>query len=78
MNQFFLLSLVQCMKQNLEKHCINGAFADITFELDDGKMKAHRAMLVARCEVMHAMLNGNFAESHAHTVWKKAHTLHRY
>jgi 5-carboxymethyl-2-hydroxymuconate isomerase len=56
------------MKQNLEKHCINGAFADITFELDDGRMKAHRAMLVSRCEVMHAMLNGNFAESHAHTV----------
>lgn len=58
----------QCMKQNLEKNCINGVFADITFELDDGKMKAHRAMLVARCEVMSAMLNGNFAESHAHTV----------
>lgn len=63
------------MKQNLEKHCINGAFADITFELDDGKIKAHRAMLVARCEVMHAMLNGNFAESHAHTVkGKKSYT----
>lgn len=68
-------SLIQCMKQNLEKHCINGAFADITFELDDGKIKAHRAMLVARCEVMHAMLNGNFAESHAHTVkGKKSYT----
>lgn len=59
------------MKQNLEKKCINGAFTDITFEVDDGKMKAHRAMLVARCEVMRAMLNGNFAESHAHTVHKK-------
>lgn len=57
------------MKQNLEKHCIdNGMFADISFELDDGKIKAHRAMLVARCEVMRAMLNGNFAESHAATV----------
>jgi Rho-related BTB domain-containing protein 1/2 len=43
-------------------------FADITFELDDGKIKAHRAMLVERCEVMRAMLNGNFAESHAHTI----------
>lgn len=58
------------MKQSLEKTCINGAFTDITFELDDGKMRAHRAMLVARCEVMRAMLNGNFAESHAHTVRK--------
>lgn len=57
------------MKQNLEKHCVDGGmFADITFELDDGKMKAHRAMLVARCEVMRAMLNGNFAESHAQII----------
>lgn len=43
-------------------------FADITFELDDGRMRAHRAMLVARCEVMRAMLNGDFREAHAHTV----------
>lgn len=57
------------MKQNLEKQCIdNSMFADITFELDDGKIKAHRAMLVARCEVMRAMLNGNFAESHASLI----------
>jgi BTB/POZ domain len=43
-------------------------FADITFELDDGRIRAHRAMLVARCEVMRAMLNGDFREAHAHTV----------
>lgn len=59
----------QCMKQNLEKCCVdNGMFGDITFELDDGRMRAHRAMLVARCEVMRAMLNGDFREAHAHTV----------
>lgn len=59
----------QCMKQNLEKCCVdNGIFGDITFELDDGRMRAHRAMLVARCEVMRAMLNGDFREAHAHTV----------
>lgn len=57
------------MKQNLEKYCVeNGMFADITFELDDGKIRGHRAMLVARCEVMRAMLNGDFREAHAHTV----------
>lgn len=57
------------MKQHLEKYCVdNGMLADITFELDDGRMRAHRAMLVARCEVMRAMLNGDFREAHAHTV----------
>lgn len=57
------------MKQHLEKYCVDdGMFADITFELDDGRIRAHRAMLVARCEVMRAMLNGDFREAHAHTV----------
>uniref|UniRef100_A0A182PPG4 BTB domain-containing protein n=1 Tax=Anopheles epiroticus TaxID=199890 RepID=A0A182PPG4_9DIPT len=58
-----------CMKQNLEKYCVqNGIFGDITFELDDGHMKAHRAMLVARCDVMKAMLNGDFREAHANLI----------
>lgn len=57
------------MKKHLEKNCVDDAmFADITFELDDGQVRAHRAMLVARCEVMRAMLNGDFREAHAHTV----------
>lgn len=48
----------QCMKQNLEKNCIdNGMFADINFDLDDGRMRAHRAILVGRCEVMLGTLN---------------------
>lgn len=60
---------IQCMKENLEKYCVDGGmFADITFELDDGRIRAHRAILVARCEVMRAMLNGDFREAHAHTV----------
>ncbi|KAL9700766.1 hypothetical protein quinque_004207 [Culex quinquefasciatus] len=59
----------RCMKQNLEKYCVqNGIFGDITFELDDGHMKAHRAMLVARCDVMKAMLNGDFREAHANLL----------
>lgn len=58
------------MKNNLEKQCVEkGAFSDIMFELDCGvKMRAHRAILVARCEVMRAMLNGQFLEAHAHMV----------
>lgn len=43
-------------------------FSDVTFELDDGHMKAHRAMLVARCDVMRAMLNGDFREAHSNLV----------
>lgn len=43
-------------------------FSDVTFELDDGHMKAHRAMLVARCDVMRAMLNGDFKEAHSNVV----------
>lgn len=67
------------MKQNLEKYCVqNGIFGDITFELDDGHMKAHRAMLVARCDVMKAMLNGDFREAHANLVrQKRLHTFRR-
>lgn len=57
------------MKQNLQKYCVNmGIFSDITFDLDDGRVKAHRAMLVARCEVMRAMLNGDFREAHTNIV----------
>lgn len=57
------------MKKNLEKYCVqNGLFGDITFELDDGQMKAHRAILVSRCDVMRAMLNGDFREAYAHLV----------
>lgn len=57
------------MKQHLEKYCVDDAlFADITFDLEDGRIRAHRALLVARCEVMRAMLNGMFREAHAHTV----------
>lgn len=43
-------------------------FGDVTFELDDGQLKTHRAMLVARCDVMRAMLNGDFREAHSNVV----------
>lgn len=59
---------MQLVKKNLEKFIGSSAFADVTFELDDGKMKSHRAMLIARCDMMRAMFNGDFREAHAHTV----------
>lgn len=34
---------LQCVRKNLERYCIKGGmFGDITFELDDGQMRAHR------------------------------------
>ncbi|XP_037939980.1 rho-related BTB domain-containing protein 1 isoform X2 [Teleopsis dalmanni] len=64
-NQYFCLSI----KENMEMHCIgNGSFTDVTFELDDGQMKAHRAVLVARCDVMRAMLAGDFLEAHSSII----------
>lgn len=53
----------------MEKHCVgDGYFTDVMFELDDGQMKAHRAILIARCDVMRAMLAGDFREAHSSVV----------
>lgn len=43
-------------------------FCDVTFELDDGHINANRAILVARCEVMRAMLDGDFREAHSNLI----------
>lgn len=56
------------MKKSMEKYLNQGLFTDISFELDDGYVKAHRAILIARCDVMRAMLNGDFREAHANVV----------
>lgn len=56
------------MKKNLKRFIGTSSFTDVTFELDDGKMKSHRAMLIARCDMMRAMLNGDFREAHTNTV----------
>lgn len=47
-----------------------GLFADVMFELDDGSMPAHRAILTARCDMMKAMFSGDFRESSAKVVSK--------
>lgn len=43
-------------------------FADVIFELDDGNIPAHRAILTARCDVMKAMFSGDFREGNAKVV----------
>lgn len=45
-----------------------GLFADVVFDLDDGSVPAHKAILTARCDVMKAMFSGDFRESSAKVV----------
>lgn len=48
---------------------VSGLFADVIFELDDGSVPAHKAILTARCDVMKAMFSGDFRESSAKVVY---------
>ncbi|KAM4053550.1 rho-related BTB domain-containing protein 3 isoform 1-T1 [Anomaloglossus baeobatrachus] len=41
----------------------NTSLADMHFQVQDTKIPAHRAVLVARCEVMAAMLSGSYMEA---------------
>ena len=40
-------------------------FPDVTFQLEDGVVQSHRALLVARSDVMAAMFSNNFREGRA-------------
>lgn len=60
-NNYFLFSIIKC-------DFFLGLFADVTFELDDGSVPAHKAILTARCDVMKAMFSGDFRESSAKVV----------
>ncbi|XP_067643963.1 rho-related BTB domain-containing protein 1 isoform X3 [Eurosta solidaginis] len=74
-NQHVCLSI----KDNMEKYCVgDGCFSDVTFELDDGQMKAHRALLIARCEVMRAMLAGDFREAHSSVILFPGVTIYTF
>ncbi|XKL61754.1 hypothetical protein PGB90_001587 [Kerria lacca] len=53
------------MKISLEEN----AFTDIIFQLDDGIIAAHRALLSARCDVMRAMFSGNFKERSSKVIY---------
>ncbi|XP_011690604.1 PREDICTED: rho-related BTB domain-containing protein 1 isoform X3 [Wasmannia auropunctata] len=57
------------VRQRLEDICLEqGLFADVMFELDDGSVPAHKAILTARCDVMKAMFSGDFRESSAKVI----------
>ncbi|XP_011871192.1 PREDICTED: rho-related BTB domain-containing protein 1 isoform X3 [Vollenhovia emeryi] len=59
----------QVVRQRLEDICLEqGLFADVIFELDDGSVPAHKAILTARCDVMKAMFSGDFRESSAKVI----------
>lgn len=56
----------QVIKTRLLEQSLNqGLYADVHFLLDDGSSPAHRALLMARCDVMDAMFAGDFRESSA-------------
>ncbi|KAF7995181.1 hypothetical protein HCN44_004653 [Aphidius gifuensis] len=59
----------QVVRERLEDICLDqGLFGDVLFELDDGTLPAHRAILTARCDMMKAMFSGDFRESSAKVI----------
>jgi len=65
------LSMFSCevISSQLEEVCLSeGLFSDIFFMLDDGVQGAHKALLMARCDVMAAMFSDHFIEGSAETV----------
>lgn len=59
----------QAVRERLKQLCVHqGLFSDVVFQLDDGSFPAHRAMLMARCDVMKAMFSGDFRESAAKVI----------
>ncbi|EEC12050.1 rhogtpase, putative [Ixodes scapularis] len=56
-------------RSRLKDVCLNESlFSDVLFQLDDGFCSAHRALLMARCDMMAAMFRGDFRESSAKVV----------
>jgi Rho-related BTB domain-containing protein 1/2 len=57
------------VSEGLEEGCLSTSlFSDVLFTLDDGTLGAHKAMLMARCDMMAAMFSHNFLEGSAGTV----------
>lgn len=46
----------------------NFCVLDVRFLVDDGAIRAHKPLLMGRCEMMYAMFNDNFMESSADSV----------
>ncbi|XP_052773542.1 rho-related BTB domain-containing protein 1-like [Mya arenaria] len=42
--------------------------SDVRFLLDDGAVRAHKPLLMSRCEMMYAMFNDNFMEAAADSI----------
>ncbi|CAG7716727.1 unnamed protein product [Allacma fusca] len=58
----------QFFKAALWAKCVQGYHTDVVFHLDDGKVPAHRAILMARSDVMRAMFSGDFREKRSQSV----------
>ncbi|XP_065339074.1 rho-related BTB domain-containing protein 1 isoform X3 [Cloeon dipterum] len=59
----------KAVRARLRSLCLSqGSFSDVKFKLEDGTIAAHKALLMARCDVMRAMFSGDFRESAAKVV----------
>ncbi|KAK8729402.1 hypothetical protein OTU49_008816, partial [Cherax quadricarinatus] len=60
---------LQMLCGRLKELCLEGGlFSDVMFQLEDGTTAAHRPLLMARCDMMHAMFSGDFRESNAKVI----------
>ncbi|XP_064111058.1 rho-related BTB domain-containing protein 1 isoform X2 [Macrobrachium rosenbergii] len=60
---------LQMLCGRLRELCLEGGlFSDVLFQLEDGTCAVHRPLLMARCDVMHAMFSGDFRESNAKVI----------
>ncbi|XP_018015583.1 rho-related BTB domain-containing protein 1 isoform X2 [Hyalella azteca] len=63
------LQYLKILSGRLQEVCVEARyFSDVLFQLEDGTAAGHRAMLMARCDMMHAMFSGDFRESNAKIV----------
>ncbi|KAL4232158.1 Rho-related BTB domain-containing protein 1 [Mactra antiquata] len=60
--QEYRKSKLRCLALNAEK------LTDVRFLVDDGAIRAHKPLLMGRCEMMYAMFNDNFMESSADSI----------
>ncbi|CAN7990351.1 unnamed protein product, partial [Ixodes hexagonus] len=69
LNRALVENFLKKRRLRLKDICLNeGLFSDVLFQLDDGFCSAHRALLMARCDMMAAMFRGDFRESSAKVV----------
>lgn len=69
LNREIITRFLKQKSERLKDQIISkGLFSDIVFELDDGSVKAHRALLVQRSDVMLSMFSCEFREKSAKMV----------